>query len=95
MTRKQWINNLSDEEAIKIHTTFRQIDKRLFALPNNVVPKGHKLTHASQHIEFAQRRRTAVRHFLRTHKLSQKDLNVQYGRLAAGFGLNIKVKSNE
>ena len=94
MTRKQWINQIDDEQAQRIHTTFRQLDKNLFSLPQikKLQPADAKHGHSmSQQLDaFNQQRRTVVRNFLRKNKLSMRDLNVQYGRLAAGLPLNLK-----
>lgn len=96
MTRKQWINSISDEEALKIHRTFRQVDKGLFALP--IMPTKEQIKNAKypnkfDSVDFAQKRRTAVRSFLRKNKLTQRDLKVQYGRLAAGLSISPFLKS--
>jgi hypothetical protein len=91
MTRKQWINHITDEEALKIHRTFRQIDRGLFALPIMPSSKEKDLKNITQ-AEFDAARRKAVRLFLRKNHLTKKDLNVQYGRLAAGLNLNFVTK---
>jgi hypothetical protein len=93
MTRKQWINHLTDEEALKIHRTFRQVDKGLFALPlvQPISREERLFGHRTVVDEFTQQRRSAVRAFLRKNKLTQRDLNVQYGRLAAGMAINLKL----
>jgi hypothetical protein len=90
MTRKNWINNISDEEALKIHRTFRQVDKNLFAIP--VITNEMQRARKNDCTDFDAARRKAVRTFLRTNKLTKKDLNVQYGRLAAGLNLNLVTK---
>lgn len=80
MTRKQWINNIGELETTKILLTFKRASKILYALPD----LSHKDKRVSL-VDYEQSRRKAVRAFLRTNKLNQRDLNVQYGRLAAGL----------
>lgn len=96
MTRKQWINDLSDDEATKIHTTFRQLDKTLFTVPIFSIHQGKEAQKQYPGIgagldQYRQHKRTVVRNFLRSNKLTKRDINVQYGRLAAGLSLNLKV----
>lgn len=83
MTRKQWINNMCDQEALKIHNTFRMASKSLSTLPATASIKGNLLK--DKQFDFNGARRKAVRTFLRINKLHKVDLNVQYGRLAAGL----------
>lgn len=83
MTRKQWINDINDEQALKVHMHFRNFDSALADVPT-IPPKHGKLGG----VDWFELRRRVVRKFLRTNNLTPRHLNVQYGRLAAGLPIS-------
>lgn len=75
MTRKQWINNLKTEDALKINSVF------------HAITIGTKPVKSGLEEEYNQRTRTGVRNFLRRTKLTQRHIKIQSGRLAAGLSV--------